>query len=493
MRFRIGSGKAPPSFLYSLPQFEKDAGNDFRVGLGIPRRFGALPVPLQPAPGVGEGAVLLGETGGRESDDFGLDFRGIHVVIFAVVLPKTRGFRGQGVDNHQVFQLGQCPDQLGLVGDRRQGVEPLAEVAVHFALVHQFELPQDVVLHIQLGQPVKAPVVLLDRAVAPPGLHQADVELGIVRPVVELVRPQGLRRALVEVGAVVGLLFVGKRQVARQQVGQEAEVGEPLNVGVASEGVDAASSHADVAQQELHQRRAADHLGAHRMLGPPQGVHEGGGTVGHGGRGEYLADPKELVLWRAADVVHHLRGIAGIVLLHQVEHTARILKSLVDLGVAVRPHLVGPGAAVVLPFIFIVARKQAVLERVALVHDQGGVGVSFDVLVLYLVVTQQVVDHSAQEGDVRAGANRRIEVRHRCRAGEAGVDYDKLGVVVSLGLGDPFEAAGVGLGGIAAHDNDDVGIFDVNPVVGHRAATERRGQTGHRWSVSDARLVVEAQ
>ena len=262
---------------------------------------------------------------------------------------------------------------------------------------------------------------------------------------------------------------------------------------MASQGVNAASGHADIAQQELYQRRGADHLGAYRVLGPPQGVHEGGGTVGHGGGGEYLADLEKLLLRRATDVAHHFRRIAGVVLLHQVEHATGMLQSLVDLGVAVRPHLVSPGASVVLAVRRIVAREQAVLELVARAHDQGRVGVSPDVLVLYLVVTQQVVDHPAQEGDVRAGANRRIEVRHRCRAVEAGVHYDECGMVVCLGLGDPFEAAGVCLGGIAAHDDDDVGVLDVNPMVGHRAATERRGQTGHRRTVSDPRLVVEAQ
>ncbi len=91
---------------------------------------------------------------------------------------------------------------------------------------------------------------------------------------------------------------------------------------------------------------------------------------------------------------------------------------------------------------------------------------------------------------VRSG---RIEVRHRCRTGEAGVDHDERGLVMGLGLDHPFEAAGVRLGGVAAHDDDDVGVLDVHPVVGHRAAAECGGQTGHRWAVSNARLVVERQ
>ncbi len=170
-----------------------------------------------------------------------------------------------------------------------------------------------------------------------------------------------------------------------------------------------------------------------------------------------------------------------------------MLQGLVNLGKTVRPDLIGPGGFVVLARRFVVAREQAVIESVPFGYDEGGVGVGLDVFVLDLVVTEQVVDHPAQEGDVRAGAERRVEVRHRCRAGEAGVYHDECGVIVGLGLGYPFEAAGVSLGGVAAHDDDDVGILDVHPVVGHRTASECGGQTGHRWSVSDPGLIVERQ
>ena len=69
----------------------------------------------------------------------------------------------------------------------------------------------------------------------------------------------------------------------------------------------------------------------------------------------------------------------------------------------------------------VVTREQAVIEFVAFGYDEGSVGVGLDVFVLDLVVGEQVVDHPSQESDVRAGAKRRIEVRHRRRTGEAGV------------------------------------------------------------------------
>src|SRR5271166_1751077 len=47
------------------------------------------------------------------------------------------------------------------------------------------------------------------------------------------------------------------------------------------------------------------------------------------------------------------------------------------------------------------------------------------------------------------------------------------------------------LGGVASHDHDEIGVLDVRPGIGHRATAESWGQTGHRWAVSNSRLVVE--
>ena len=62
-----------------------------------------------------------------------------------------------------------------------------------------------------------------------------------------------------------------------------------------------------------------------------------------------------------------------------------------------------------------------------------------------------------------------------------------------LGLGHPFETARMRLGRIAAHDQDEVGILDVDPVIRHRSTAKRRGKTCHRRAVSHTRLIVERQ
>ena len=91
------------------------------------------------------------------------------------------------------------------------------------------------------------------------------------------------------------------------------------------------------------------------------------------------------------------------------------------------------------------------------------------------------------------GPDGRIVIRHRRGAREARIDDDELGLVMRLGLGHPFEAAGMRFGGIAAHDQDHIGILDVDPVIRHRSTAKRRGKTCHRRAVSHTSLVVECQ
>ncbi|KYG15191.1 hypothetical protein SOD10_37280 [Serratia plymuthica] len=43
---------------------------------------------------------------------------------------------------------------------------------------------------------------------------------------------------------------------------------------------------------------------------------------------------------------------------------------------------------------------------------------------------------------------------------------------------------------ITAHDDNQIRVLDINPVVGHRTATKCWSKTCYRWSVSDTRLVI---
>src|SRR5690606_1840604 len=104
----------------------------------------------------------------------------------------------------------------------------------------------------------------------------------------------------------------------------------------------------------------------------------------------------------------------------------------------------------------------------------------------------QVVDQAAQERDIRPGTNGRVIVGHRGSTGEAWIDHDQPGLVLGLGFGHPAETAGVCFSSVATHYQDQVGVADIRPGVGHGATAVRRGKTCHRRAVSDTCLVVES-
>ncbi|KAG0759738.1 hypothetical protein G6F22_019294 [Rhizopus arrhizus] len=171
------------------------------------------------------------------------------------------------------------------------------------AFVHQLVRLQHVVRLVELGQVIEAPVVVGGGGVAPPRFHQADVELRIVLPERHLVGAQRLLRALGDVGVVVLFVLFRQRQVAGQQVGHQADVGQALDVGVSAQRVHAAAGHADVAQQQLHHGAGTHVLRAHRVLRPAQRVQDGHRLVLAGGGRDHVPDLADAVGRRTADAV----------------------------------------------------------------------------------------------------------------------------------------------------------------------------------------------
>src|SRR5262249_7523044 len=158
---------------------------------------------------------------------------------------------------------------------------------------------------------------------------------------------------------------------------------------------------------------------------------------------------------RATDALDQFGRVLLYMRLEQVEDTAWMLQRLVYLDEAVVARLVYPGRAIVVAARLGIAQEQAVLVAEALLHQERGIGEVGGVFVLDLVVLQTVVDEPEQERDVGPLPDRCIEVGDRGGAREARIDDDELRATVSFRFRDPFEAARMGFGGVAAHDDNE--------------------------------------
>src|SRR5436309_2937944 len=124
----------------------------------------------------------------------------------------------------------------------------------------------------------------------------------------------------------------GSVQVAVDAVVQRGHVGRALDRGVAAQRHHAGARSSNVAEQELEQRAAADHLDAVGVLGPGDRVRERAGPVAAGILEQRLGDLDELLFRRAADLLHHFRRVAAEVPLQDLERAARVLEGRVALG-----------------------------------------------------------------------------------------------------------------------------------------------------------------
>ncbi len=186
------------------------------------------------------------------------------------------------------------------------------------------------------------------------------------------------------------MLIRRQRQVTRQAVGEQAEVGQTLNVGVTAQGVHTAARHAHVAKQQLDHRHGTDVLRADGMLRPAQCVQEGSGPIRRAGGSQHFTHFQEVRFRRTADVFHHVRRIAGNVRFQQVPDATRVSQRLIAHRIAVFVELIVPGGFVVLAFFRVIAAEQPVLKGIIFTHQQVSVGVVLNVFGVNFVVFNQV-------------------------------------------------------------------------------------------------------
>src|SRR5215211_795557 len=252
------------------------------------------------------------------------------------------------------------------------------------------------------------------------------------------------------------------------------------------------------------------------MLGPTDGVAEGGRLLSPRVLADSLGHFQERLSGGAADLLDHLRRVFGEVALEKLKDAALMLERRVgrarllpvrrglpthaladqafltppDGGVVYRRALVAPARRVVLPALPIPAGKIArCVSFLELFGDEGrGVGVVDDVILEIPLVLDDVVDQTPQERYVRAWPYGGVDVAQRRGAREARVDVDERSTFVLGDHGVP-EAHGVGLGHVGAFDQDAVSVLQILQVCGGSAPTVRDAQTGHRRAVSYSRLV----
>src|SRR5438067_1083719 len=479
----------------------------------IAGRLHRLVVELQQALRIGERAVLLGVRGRREEEHFGLDVLRIDGAPdhLGRAAPELRGLRQLDVAHDEPLQL----------------LQPLAmERAIHRSdgrvLAHDevaFELPVRHVgdgHHVRVvaghgGQPLEAPLVVLGGVLAVPGAHQRDEVSGEIGP------EPGSRRVGLHVLVESRMHGVRHRDVAGEQVEERGDVRRSLERRVTAQRHDAAAGPPHVAEQQLDDRGRADVLHADGVLRPADRVAEGAGALAARVPAQLLGDADDQIGRDAADLADELRRVARIVPAQDLVDAARVLQRLVALYLrhalaadlafrsagndllvtgsrnrSVDPFVL-PRGGVVLALLLVPAAEQAAQilgVLVILADDHRRVRVVDDVLLERAVVGENVVDDRAEERDVRPGADRHVDVRHRAGARKAWIDVDDGGAAL-LGFHHPLEADRVALRHVRALDDDDVGVHQILLERRRSAAPERDPQTGDRRAVSYPRLVLD--
>ena len=211
-------------------------------------------------------------------------------------------------------------------------------------------------------------------------------------------------------------------------------------------------------------------------------------------RRKHLRKLDEFRLWNSGHLLHHLRCVPRIVLLHQLEHAAWILQSRIKLRLfrhqrqrRWRPRFVLrrrcariiPACAIVCLCLFVESGKHAFVFRQFKIvrNDESCIRVIDDVILRDALFLDRIANHPAQKRNIRSRTNLRKFIRHACRSREPRIHYNHFCVSIALRFNRPLESARMVLRRIPAHDEHQVRVLDVHPTVGHRPASECWSQT----------------
>jgi hypothetical protein len=123
--------------------------------------------------------------------------------------------------------------------------------------------------------------------------------------------------------------------------------------------VHAAAGHADIAKNQLEHRSRVDQLNGVRMLRPSQRVENGSLAVCFTRGTNNCRRLFELRSGTTGNRCHHFRGVARVMLLHQLKDRTRMLERRVDFGEPGGIELITPARFVVGLFVFIPTGKES--------------------------------------------------------------------------------------------------------------------------------------
>ena len=228
--------------------------------------------------------------------------------------------------------------------------------------------------------------------------------------------------------------FLGQAVIERQRRHIEAEIGGALHIGMAAENIGAAAGMPDIAGREQQNAARADICRAGGELRLAHRPDQRGGLL----VSEKFGDVLDLGFGQAGDALDLVRR----------------------------------------PFRDFLAD---ILDAVdALVNE----------FLVLPAILEDVPEHPVDRGDVDAGPYPDIFGRVRRRSRHARVDDDQVGAVEFLAFENVLQRNRMRFGGIAAHDQNGLGVADVVVAVGHRTVAPGIGYTGDGRGMADARLMI---
>ena len=258
---------------------------------------------------------------------------------------------------------------------------------------------------------------------------------------------------------------------------------------------DAGAWAAHVAHEQLQDRTGTDELGTHGVLRPTQRVGKARRALTAGVLRNGVSQVVEVFLRNTAGLLHHLRGVAGVVALQDLEHTIRVLQRLVLLHIPghlrIPSWLRLPRGVVVLTRLRVIAREDAlkvfrVLE--VLIDDHRGIGKCLDKILKVELIVQHVLNHRAKQHHIRATSDRDVLVGDCGRSREPRVHVNNPRATI-LGFNHPLEAHRVCFGHIRPLNDNAVRIRHILQRLGRAATAKRGSQTGNRGGVSYTGLI----